>query len=88
MPANDNQPTTVEEIREWLHHAKDAGATHMLVVCDTFENEDYPVPVYAWDNVRDVYKAYNGPNMQRVLEVYKLTLDLEEQLATFRVLEF
>lgn len=35
--------TTKEELREWIKRGKSAKATHMIVVCDTFDHEDYPV---------------------------------------------
>lgn len=35
--------TTKETIRVWLKQAKKLKATHLLVVCDQFELEDYPV---------------------------------------------
>lgn len=60
----------------------------MVVVCDTFEYDDYPVYVKQDENVREVYEKYNGPNMQKVMEVYNLKMGLEEQLAKPRVFNF
>lgn len=73
--------TRREEIRDWLQRGKEQGATHMLVVCDTFDHEDYPVYVLPGQDARAVYREYNGPNMQRVMEVYSYARDLSEQLA-------
>lgn len=47
--------------------------THVVVVCDTFDHEDYPVFVSAEESVRRIYDEHNGKNMQRVMEVYDLT---------------
>lgn len=80
--------TTREEIREWLERGKAEGATHMIVVCDTFDHEDYPVFVKKGEDVRKVHAEYNGQNMQRVMEVYSYAKDLEEQLAAPRVHNF
>ena len=80
--------TTQAEIREWINQAVSENATHMLVVCDTFDWEDYPVIVGAKQNVRDVYAAHNGPNMQRVMEVYNLKMDLDAQLREVRAFNF
>lgn len=80
--------TTREDIREWLVTAKAAGATHVIVVVDTFDHEDYPVRVMPEDDVHQVYKDYDGPNMQRVMEIYNLRLDLEMQLAEQRARNF
>lgn len=34
-----------EEIAKWLDDAKSSGATHLIMVCDTFDWGDYPVKV-------------------------------------------
>lgn len=72
--------TTKEEIARWAKIGIEDGATHMLVVCDTFNYEDYPVFVMPVDNVRMKVDEYNGPNMQKVMEVYDLKVDLKKQL--------
>lgn len=77
-------PTTREEIKGWFKRAKDNGATHLIVVCDTFDYEDYPVEVKPDEDVRKVEAQYNGPNMQKVMEVYNLSMDMDKQLGQFR----
>lgn len=72
---------TKQEIREWFIKAKYAQATHMLVVCDTWKYEDYPVMVFPPLTVDDVYRLYDCVNMQKVMEVYFLDDDMEKQLA-------
>ena len=73
--------TTKEDIRQWLKMAKDKKATHMLVVCDTFEYEDYPVFVMEGEDVHEVIKEKcRNDNMQTLMEVYNLSKDLEKQL--------
>jgi hypothetical protein len=62
--------------------------THMIVVCDTYDHEDYPVYVKPSDEVQKVYEEYNGKNMQRVMEVYKLSEDKESQMNTHRAMNF
>jgi hypothetical protein len=76
--------TTQADIREWLTRGKDKGATHMIVVCDTFDHEDYPVYVMPGEVARDKHAEYNGKDMQRVMEVYSYGHDLEQQLAEHR----
>lgn len=80
--------TTQAEIRSWLLDAKKEGATHMLVVCDTYDHEDYPVSVKPGQNVREVYNKYANESMQRVMEVYNLSLDIEAQLNEHRARNF
>lgn len=71
--------TTKQIIREWLELYKDSGATHLIIVCDDFSYEDYPVPVMPGDDVREVEEDHNG-NMQHVMEIYNFSMDIEEQL--------
>ena len=59
--------TTQDDIRRWLAEAQRQNATHVVVVCDTF-NYDY-YPVYC-----------------KVMEVYDMSMDLEEQIAARRVM--
>ena len=81
--------TTQNEIRGWLLEGKKKkNLTHMLVVCDTFDWEDYPVYVFKNENVRNIYEKYNGPNMQTVMEVYSLKKDIEKQLKEHRSFNF
>lgn len=80
--------TTKEDIRGWLKYGQEQGATHMIVVCDTFDWEDYPVYVMPTDDVHQKFASYNGPNMQKVMEVYNLSKDIEMQLGKTRAFEF
>ncbi len=72
--------TSVEDLSEWFDRGVEQGATHMIVVCDTFSYEDYPVYVKKGEDVRDVYKKHDGSNMQKVMEVYSLTKNKTSQL--------
>jgi hypothetical protein len=71
--------TTIKDIKEWLDRAP-KNATHMMVVCDTFSYEDYPVFVSKTEKVKEEYAKYHGPNMQKVMEVYNLKKSLKNQL--------
>ncbi len=70
---------TQEDIRGWLMRGKDKGATHVIIVCDTFDWTDYAVYVMPGKSVAKQLKR-NGKNMQQVMEVYNLALPLEPQL--------
>lgn len=71
---------TTDDLRRWFKAGKEEGASHMIVVCDTFDWEDYPVYVKSGQDVREVAEEYNGKNMQRLMEVYNLQVDMEIQL--------
>jgi len=81
--------TTEQTIRGWLEDGKqNKSLTHVIIVCDTFDWEDYPVYVSSSDDVRKIYGKYDGRNMQKVMEVYSLNKNLEEQLAETRAFHF
>lgn len=73
-------------IRRWLDNAKSKGATHMLVVSDTFNHECYPVNVMPCDNASNLHNKYNAMEMQKVMEVYSLSKNIELQLNEHRAL--
>jgi len=75
---------TREEIREWLKEGIEKGASHVIVVCDTFSYEYYPVFVYPTEDVAEIVKHYRAASMQRVEEIYDLSLPLESQLNEIR----
>lgn len=80
--------TTKAQIRDWLERGKSRGATHLLVVCDTFHWDDYPVFVTSDQDAQEVAERYNGPNMQKLMEVYRLDVDWDEQLRAPRTRNF
>lgn len=97
--------TTQDDIREWFLAGTELAATHLIVVCDTFDHEDYPVYVKeipgtgseqaGYQRVQPVSDVrafvtnnYSGQNMQRTMEVYKLSDPMEEQLRTPRCFRY
>lgn len=76
--------TSKDEIRRWLIEARKQGATHVIVVCDTWDCEDYPVSVMPNEDVRQKFNEYSTMSMQRVMEVYALARDIDAQLQEHR----
>lgn len=70
--------TTRATIRSWAEEGVNRGASHMIVMTDTYDWEDYPVfvsdPVHAWSEIND------PGNMQKVQEVYDLNDNLDGQI--------
>ena len=58
-----------KDVERWKQTAKENGATHIISVCDTFDWDDYPVYVYANENVKEKSKEYDGKNMQKINEI-------------------
>ena len=70
---------TESMIWQWYNAGKDDKYTHMIVVCDTYDWEDYPVYVSPSENVSVVFAAHQLKEMQRVMEVYDLSLPFTGQ---------
>jgi hypothetical protein len=79
-------PTTRDDIRRWLEDLYDLENhfTHLIVVCDTFDWEDYPIYVRETEDVNIVLKDKGTGNMRKVMEVYSRFVDREKQLAEHR----
>ncbi len=80
--------TTKEDIKQWLERGKSQKATHVIIACDTFDHGDYPVYVMPSEDVHERAKAYNRVNMQRIMEVYNLSMDIESQLNEGRAVNY
>lgn len=80
---------TKDEISRWFDEGVESGATHMIVVCDTFDHEDYPVYVKDDEDVEKKHREYvNEKPMQRVMEVYSLKKNKQAQLDESRAFHF
>ena len=75
--------TTKAQIESWFDEALRTNATHMIVVTDTFDWDDYPVYVMPSEDI-NVVVAKQSENMQRVTEVYMMSMDKDKQLAETR----
>jgi len=76
--------TTRAAISEWFDRGIELQSTHMIIVCDTFDHDDYPVYVSKDEDVRAVAKKYDNVNMQRIVEIYSMSLNKDMQLNEFR----
>ena len=76
--------TTRSEIETWFDRGLSQNAKYMIVVCDSFDHEDYPVYVSSDSACMKKYK--NSGQMQRVMEVYDLSHNKEDQLNKTRCL--
>jgi hypothetical protein len=62
-----------------LEEAKEEGATHLLIVCDTFDWGNYPISVMPGEDIQKIIKKYNDRNMQQIDEIYNMSVDIGEQ---------
>lgn len=79
---------TCEEISMWFKNGQKRGATHMIVVCDEFDWTDYPVYVLPGESAREKSAELDGKRMQKVMEVYSLSMDMEAQLNEHRAFHY
>lgn len=75
---------TKQDIEGWFDEGVASGARHMIVVCDTFDYEDYPVFTHSDEECWAKYK--NPGDMQRVMEIYDLRADKADQMREHRVM--
>jgi hypothetical protein len=62
----------IKDIAGWWEEGKAKEADFMIVVCDTFDHDDYPVFTNR-ANFWTEYDHYADKNMQRIMEVYDLS---------------
>jgi hypothetical protein len=75
--------TTVQQIDDWFEAGIEDGATHMIVVVDEFDHDDYPV--YVWGGeVQTQLDRIAAAEMQQAMEVYDLGRSKRFQLAEVR----
>ncbi len=70
-------------IKNCLYRGDNGEYSHLLIVCDTFDFEDYPVYIKKEEDIHEKIKEYSK-NMQKIMEVYNYAIDLEYQLSERR----
>jgi hypothetical protein len=75
-----SEPVTKEVISEWFDTGVQQGATHMLVISDSFSYEYYPMYVQKGEDPRKIEQEYIERPMTGVMEVYDLSLPKDPQL--------
>lgn len=74
-------------IDRWFDEGKKSGKDYMIIACDTYDWTDYPVYADESDFEAEFNRIkYTG--MQRIMEVYNLSLDKFTQLEGKRVFNF
>jgi gamma-glutamylcyclotransferase (GGCT)/AIG2-like uncharacterized protein YtfP len=79
---------TREDINGWLKRAKELNSTHLIIALDTYDFDNYPVYVTSDKNVQEEYNKIIESSMQRVDEVYNMSLSIEDQLKERRAMNF
>jgi hypothetical protein len=79
---------TREDINGWLKRVKELNSTHLIIALDTYDFDNYPVYVTSDKNVQEEYNKIIESSMQRVDEVYNMSLSIEDQLKERRAMNF
>jgi len=79
---------TQQDISLWFDRGVESHATHMIVVCDTFSYDDYPVYVGPQEDVHECIREIGTQEMQRIMEVYNLKLPKQPQLDEARSINY
>jgi hypothetical protein len=79
---------TKAQIREWLERGRNDGATHVIIMCDTFSHGDYPVFVKHGQDPREIKRRIDDRDTHRFMECYALALPWESQLDEQRAHNF
>ena len=79
---------TREDIERWFNEGVTQNATHMVIVCDTYDWEDYPFYVKEGQNVKEVVDDFAKKGMNKIMEVYSLKKDKNSQLNEHRAFHF
>ena len=76
--------TTKQDIQRWLNSAQEKGCSHLIVVCDTFDWGDYPVYVGKNEDIHQRIEHFRNADMQKIMEVYNLSMDIDVQMNEVR----
>ncbi len=71
---------TLQDIRGYVERGQKNGSTHVIIACDTFDHDNYPVFVSSQENVQEKIDDINKSEMQKIDEVYNLQIPIEPQL--------
>ncbi len=75
--------TTKDDIKRWFAEGLRQKASHMVVIVDEFDHEDYPKYLKATEaEARETVAEYAAGkhSMQRVMEVYSMSLPRDPQV--------
>ena len=80
--------TTPEDVQRWFNSGVKDDAAYMIVMVDTYDHGDYPVYVGPEDDIHKALTFRRMQPMQRIMEVYDLSMDRDKQLAEYRAFNY
>ena len=76
------------DIERWFDEGIEYNYTHMIIVCDTFDWSDWPLYVSSHEDAKTVADENDMVNMQRIMEVYNLSMDKDAQIRQRRACNY
>lgn len=71
---------SLQDIEGWYEEAKRRGAAYLIIVCDTFDYDNYPVYVQKVEDFQAAFNQYQKPqNMSSIDEVYDMKMPMNQQ---------
>lgn len=80
--------TSQTDVQEWFDNGVEKKATYMIVMVDTYDHGDYPVYVLPGDDIHKELTSRRMAPMQRIMEVYDLSMDRDKQLNEYRAFNY
>ncbi|KKM82799.1 hypothetical protein LCGC14_1315970 [marine sediment metagenome] len=68
-----------KEIKGWIEEAQRQKSSHLLIITDTFDYDNYPVFAHGKKDCMKKIEEYNDINMQKVEEVYNMRRSIKKQ---------
>ena len=80
--------TSQDDVKEWFNSGVKDKAAYMIVMVDTYDHGDYPVFVQPDDDIHAELNSRRMAPMQRIMEVYDLSMDRDQQLNEYRAFNY
>jgi len=78
---------SIQNIRDWFREGVANGKDYMVIVCDTYDYEDYPL-FCSESTLSQLLHSYREADMQIIMEIYDLRKDIAAQISKERTGSF
>lgn len=80
---------SLSDIKGWLNQGIEKGATHVVVVHDLYDHDNFPLYIMPGQDARETFKKGYGNTRPNETgygadECYNLSMDIDEQLSERR----
>lgn len=72
--------TSSREIKIWFESGVSYKQKYMIVATDTFDWSNYPIYTMSIEETKKEYEKIMNASMSKVMEIYDLSADMNEQL--------